>query len=42
MGLRGATVTGFARDDLSDGGAWLSATTVRAFKELNPSTRVEP
>src|SRR5207253_10288509 len=39
--LRYATVTGVARDDLPDGGAWLYATTVRAIKELNPSTGVE-
>ncbi|WP_260860651.1 lipoyl synthase [Mycobacterium tilburgii] len=41
MGLRYATVTGVARDDLPDGGAWLYAETVRAIKELNPSTDVE-
>jgi lipoyl synthase len=41
MGLRYATVTGVARDDLPDGGAWLYATTVRAIKGLNPSTGVE-
>lgn len=41
MGLRYATVTGVARDDLPDGGAWLYAETVRAIKELNPSTGVE-
>ncbi|OMC42759.1 lipoyl synthase [Mycobacterium sp. IS-1264] len=41
MGLRYATVTGVARDDLDDGGAWLYAETVRAIKELNPSTGVE-
>jgi lipoic acid synthetase len=41
MGLRYATVTGVARDDLPDGGAWLYAATVRAIKELNPSTCVE-
>ncbi len=29
MGLRYATVTGVARDDLPDGGAWLYAQTVR-------------
>ena len=34
MGLRYATVTGVAHDDLSDGGARLYATTVRAIKEL--------
>jgi len=41
MGLRYATVTGVARDDLPDGGAWLYAETVRAIKGLNPSTGVE-
>ena len=30
MGLRYATITGVARDDLPDGGAWLYAETVRA------------
>ena len=29
MGLRYATVTGVARDDLPDEGAWLYAETVR-------------
>ncbi|MDT4921703.1 MAG: lipoyl synthase [Pseudonocardiales bacterium] len=29
MGLRYATITGVARDDLADGGAWLYAETVR-------------
>ena len=41
MGLRYSTVTGVARDDLPDGGAWLYAETVRQIKELNPSTGVE-
>ena len=41
MGLRYSTVTGVARDDLPDGGAWLYAETVRAIKELNPGTGVE-
>ena len=41
MGLKYATVTGVARDDLPDGGAWLYAETVRAIKQLNPSTGVE-
>ena len=31
MGLRYATITGVARDDLDDGGAWLYAETVRAI-----------
>src|SRR5690348_4223932 len=41
MGLRYATVTGVARDDLPDEGAWLYAETVRQIHELNPSTGVE-
>jgi lipoic acid synthetase len=41
MGLRYATVTGVARDDLSDGGAWLYAETVRQIHVLNPGTGVE-
>jgi lipoic acid synthetase len=41
MGLRYATITGVARDDLPDGGAWLYAETVRQVHELNPGTGVE-
>jgi lipoic acid synthetase len=41
MGLRYATVTGVARDDLADGGAWLYAETVRQIHGLNPGTGVE-
>ncbi|EUA60458.1 lipoyl synthase [Mycobacteroides abscessus 1948] len=41
MGLRYSTVTGVARDDLPDGGAWLYAETVRYIKDLNPATGVE-
>jgi lipoic acid synthetase len=41
MGLRYATITGVARDDLPDGGAWLYAETVRAIHDLNPGTGVE-
>jgi lipoic acid synthetase len=41
MGLRYATITGVARDDLPDGGAWLYAETVRQIKALNPGTGVE-
>ncbi|MDQ1584984.1 MAG: lipoyl synthase, partial [Actinomycetota bacterium] len=41
MGLRYATVTGVARDDLPDGGAWLYAETVRRIHGLNPGTGVE-
>ena len=41
MGLRYATVTGVARDDLADEGAWLYAETVREIHALNPDTGVE-
>jgi len=41
MNLRYATVTGVARDDLPDGGAWLYAETVRRIHTLNPGTGVE-
>ena len=41
MGLKYATVTGVARDDLPDGGAWLYAETVRVIHEVNPGTGVE-
>jgi lipoic acid synthetase len=41
MGLRYATVTGVARDDLPDGGAWLYAETVRQIHKLLPGCGVE-
>ncbi|MGZ4554878.1 MAG: lipoyl synthase [Mycobacteriaceae bacterium] len=41
MELRYSTVTGVARDDLDDGGAWLYAETVRRIHTLNPGTGVE-
>ena len=41
MGLRYATVTGVARDDLPDGGAWLYAECVRQIHDRNPGTGVE-
>ncbi|GAA4985812.1 lipoyl synthase [Uniformispora flossi] len=41
MGLKYATVTGVARDDLPDGGAWLYAETTRQIHTLNPGTGVE-
>ena len=41
MNLRYATVTGVARDDLADEGAWLHAETVRQIHALNPDTGVE-
>jgi lipoyl synthase len=41
MELRYATVTGVARDDLPDEGAWLYAETVRLIQDLNPDCGVE-
>jgi lipoic acid synthetase len=41
MGLRYATITGVARDDLPDEGAWLYAQTIREIRTLNPDTGVE-
>ncbi|MFI7442274.1 lipoyl synthase [Nonomuraea indica] len=41
MGLRYATVTGVARDDLPDGGAWLYAETARQIHSLLPGCGVE-
>jgi lipoyl synthase len=41
MGLRYATITGVARDDLADGGAWLYAETVRQIHAMNAETGVE-
>ena len=41
MGLRYATITGVARDDLPDGGSWLYAETVRQVHALNPDAGVE-
>ena len=41
MGLKYATVTGVARDDLDDEGAWLYAETIRAIHELVPGCGVE-
>jgi lipoic acid synthetase len=41
MNLRYATVTGVARDDLPDEGAWLHAETVRQIHAMNPTTGVE-
>jgi lipoyl synthase len=41
MGLRYATVTGVARDDLPDGGAWLYAETVRQIHALVAGCGVE-
>jgi lipoyl synthase len=41
MGLRYATVTGVARDDLADGGAWLYAQTCREIHAAVPGCGVE-
>ncbi|MBV9446847.1 MAG: lipoyl synthase [Streptosporangiaceae bacterium] len=41
MGLRYATVTGVARDDLPDGGAWLYAQTCVEIHEVIPGCGVE-
>lgn len=41
MDLRYATITGVARDDLEDEGAWLYAETIRKVHELNPNTGIE-
>ena len=41
MGLKYATITGVARDDLPDGGAWLYAETVRQIHAQLPGCGVE-
>jgi lipoic acid synthetase len=41
MQLRYATVTGVARDDLPDGGAWLYAETIKQIHEVVPGCGVE-
>ncbi|HUW78490.1 MAG TPA: lipoyl synthase [Candidatus Nanopelagicaceae bacterium] len=41
MQLRYATITGVARDDLEDEGAWLYSETIRQVHELNPGCGVE-
>ena len=41
MGLRYATVTGVARDDLEDEGSWLYAETIREIHRQSPGTGVE-
>ncbi len=41
MGLKYATVTGVARDDLPDGGAWLYSQTCRSIHETVPDCGVE-
>lgn len=42
MELRYATITGVARDDLPDEGAWLYAETVRAIHELTADNETGP
>jgi lipoic acid synthetase len=41
MNLRYATVTGVARDDLPDEGAWLYAETIRQIQKQSPGTGAE-
>lgn len=41
MGLKYATVTGVARDDLEDEGAWLYAETINQIHQLVPGCGVE-
>jgi lipoyl synthase len=41
MGLRYATVTGVARDDLADGGAWLYGQTCKEIHAVVPGCGVE-
>ncbi len=41
MGLKYATITGVARDDLPDGGAWLYAETVRLVHQGAEGVKVE-
>ena len=41
MQLRYATVTGVARDDLPDEGAWLYAETIKQIHKMSPGTGVE-
>lgn len=41
MDLRYATITGVARDDLEDEGAWLYAETIRQVHDVNPGVGVE-
>ena len=41
MDLKYATITGVARDDLPDQGAWLYAETIRTVHHMSANTRVE-
>ena len=41
LGLKHAVVTSVTRDDLSDGGAFLFAETIKAIREASPETIIE-
>ena len=41
MNLKHCVITSVDRDDLEDGGAAIWAATIRAVKEMNPSTTIE-
>ncbi len=41
LGLRYAVITSVTRDDLSDGGASLFASTINAIRETSPGCRIE-
>lgn len=41
LNLRHAVITSVARDDLSDGGAWIFAETIRKIRELQPGCGIE-
>jgi lipoic acid synthetase len=41
MNLKHCVITSVDRDDLEDGGAAIWAATIRAVKEINPSTTIE-
>ena len=41
MNLKYATITGVARDDLDDEGAWLYAETISQVHQMNPDVGVE-
>jgi lipoic acid synthetase len=41
LGLRHAVITSVTRDDLSDGGAFVFAETIRSIRRLTPMTSIE-
>ncbi len=41
LGLRHAVITSVTRDDLSDGGAFVFAETIRSIRRLAPATSIE-